>query len=94
MIGKNTLILITILFGFCAEIYGQNVRIILGPDKIALNQAFTITVEVQNDRIRNIDKFPEIPGFDRVGQSSSSSTNILSHFWKFNFLLFFKTRIV
>ena len=78
MIGKNTLILITILFGFCAEIYGQNVRIILGPDKIALNQAFTITVEVQNDRIRNIDKFPEIPGFDRVGQSSSSSTNIIN----------------
>lgn len=78
MIGKRILILITILFGFCAKNFSQNIRIILGPDNIALNQAFTITVEVQNDRIKNIDNFPEIPGFNKVGQSTSSSTNIIN----------------
>jgi len=78
MIGKRILILITILFGFCAKNFSQNIQIILGPDNIALNQAFTITVEVQNDRIKSIDNFPEIPGFNKVGQSTSSSTNIIN----------------
>lgn len=78
MTGKRFLILITILLGFCANIQAQNIRIVLGPDKIALNQAFTITVEVQNDRIKSLDKFPEIPGFNRVSQSTSSSTNIIN----------------
>ena len=78
MISKRILILITFLLGFCVENYAQNVRIILGPDNIALNQAFTITVEVHNDRIKSLDNFPEIPGFNRVGQSTSSSTNIVN----------------
>lgn len=78
MIGKRILIFITLFFSFCATIQAQNIRIILGPDKIALNQAFTITVEVQNDRIKSLDKFPEIQGFNRVGQSTSSSTNIIN----------------
>ncbi len=78
MTEKRIIIFITILLGFCAKIYAQNIRIILGPDEIALNQAFTITVEVQNDRIKTIDNFPEIPGFNKVGQSTSSSTNIIN----------------
>ena len=78
MTEKHILIFITILFGFCAKNQAQNIRIILGPDKIALNQTFTITVEVQNDRIKSIDNFPELPGFNRVGQSTSSSTNIIN----------------
>jgi len=78
MIGKRFLILITIFFGFCAKNSAQNIRIILGPDKIAVNQAFTITVEVQNERIKSLDKFPEIQGLNRVGQSTSSSTNIIN----------------
>jgi len=78
MIGRSFLIVITITVGFCANIFAQNIRIVLGPDKIALNQAFTITVEIQNDRIKNLDKFPEIPGFSKVSQSSSSSTSIVN----------------
>lgn len=78
MIGKRLLIFITLIFGFCVENYAQNIRIILGPDKIALNQAFTITVEVQSDRIKDLDKFPEIPGFNRVGQQTSNSTSIIN----------------
>lgn len=78
MRGKLILILTTIFFGFCDENLAQNIKIILGPDNIALNQAFTITVEVENDRIKSIDNFPEIQGFNRVGQSTSSSTNIIN----------------
>lgn len=78
MIVNRILLLITLFLGFCANISAQNAKIILGPDKIALNQAFTITVEVQNDRIRSIDNFPEIPGLNRIGQSTSSSTNIIN----------------
>ncbi len=78
MIANRILVLITFIFVFCANISAQNTKIILGPDKIALNQAFTITVEVQNNRIRSIDNFPEIPGLNRIGQSTSSSTNIIN----------------
>ncbi len=78
MLGKRILVIITLIFIFCGVSRAQNIKIILGPDNIALNQAFTITVEVQNDRIKSIDNFPEIPGFNRVGQSSSSSTNIIN----------------
>jgi hypothetical protein len=78
MIRKFILILITVFLGFCVENQAQNIQIILGPDEIALNQAFTITVEVQNDRIKNIEGFPQIQGFNPVGQSTSSSTNIIN----------------
>jgi hypothetical protein len=78
MIRKFILILITVFLGFCDENQAQNIQIILGPDEIALNQAFTITVEVQNDRIKNIEGFPQIQGFNPVGQSTSSSTNIIN----------------
>ena len=49
MIVNRILFLITLFLGLCANISAQNAKIILGPDKIALNQAFTITVEVQNN---------------------------------------------
>lgn len=78
MPGKYILIITTIYFGLCANIYAQNAKIILGPDKIALNQAFTITVEVQNDRIKDIGNFPELEGFNKISRSSSSSTNIIN----------------
>ena len=78
MNAKNFLISLTIFLGFCDNISAQNIKIILGPDKIAVNQVFTITVEVENDRIRDIGNFPDLNGFDKVGQSSSSSTNIIN----------------
>ncbi len=78
MTAKNFFLLLTVFLGFCDSIFAQEIKIILGPDKIALNQVFTITVEVENDRIKDIGNFPDIPGFDKVGQSTSSSTNIIN----------------
>ena len=56
----------------------QDVSIDLGPDEIALNQAFTITVTVSGESLKSYDKFPEIEGFIKRGTSSSSSTNIFN----------------
>lgn len=57
---------------------GQQIAIDLGPDKIALNQAFTVTVTVQNQRLSKYSPFPDIEGFVKQGISSSSSTNFIN----------------
>jgi hypothetical protein len=56
----------------------QTVEITLGPDEIGENQALTITVTAQNDRLRSYDNFPDIPGFRKRGQSTQSTTNIVN----------------
>ena len=58
-------------------VFGQEVQITLGPDEIGENQAWTITVTVQNDRLKSYDNFPEIKGFRKRGQSTQSTTNIV-----------------
>ena len=56
----------------------QTIEIALGPDEVGENQAWTITVTVQNDRLKSYDNFPEIPGFRKRGQSTQSTTNIVN----------------
>ena len=56
----------------------QNIQIVLGPDEIGENQVWTITVTVQNDRLKSYDNFPEISGFRKRGQSTQSTTNIVN----------------
>lgn len=58
--------------------HSQNVQITLGPDEIGQNQGWTITVTVNNDRLKNYDNFPDIEGFQKRGTSSSSQTNIIN----------------
>ena len=79
----NSYILLTIIFGFSVNIQAQNVKIILGPDQVAMNQYFSITLEVQNERLKGYDNFPEIKGFKKMGTSSSSSTNIINGKYSF-----------
>jgi hypothetical protein len=64
------------LFGFRA--FAQQVSIQLGPDEIALNEPFAITITAENDQLRTYGQFPDIPGFSKRGTSSSSSTNIIN----------------
>ncbi|MGF1638387.1 MAG: BatD family protein [Cyclobacteriaceae bacterium] len=71
---KNILIL-SLAILLAPALHGQNIRIVLGPDEVALNQYFTITLEVQNERLQGYDNFPEISGFEKRGTSSSSSMN-------------------
>jgi hypothetical protein len=53
-------------------------EITLGPDEIAENQIFTITLTVFNDKIKSYDNFPDIEGFIKRGQSTSSQTSIVN----------------
>jgi len=57
---------------------GQAIQITLGPDEIGENQAWTITITAQNDRLKSYDNFPEIAGFRKRGQSTQSTTNIVN----------------
>jgi BatD DUF11 like domain len=59
-------------------ILAQSVEITLGPDEVGEKQAWTITVTVQNDRLKSYDNFPDIPGFRKRGQSTQSTTNIVN----------------
>lgn len=56
----------------------QTVQVTLGPDEIGENQAWTITVTVQNERLKSFDNFPDIDGFRKRGQSTQSTTNIIN----------------
>ncbi len=56
----------------------QNISIELGPNEIGINEQFVITVKVESDRLNQYDDFPEIPGFEKAGTSTSSSTNIVN----------------
>lgn len=60
------------------SVQAQGVQITLGPDEIGENQAWTITVTVQNDRLKSYDNFPEIEGFRKRGTSTQSTTNIVN----------------
>ncbi|MBV6646181.1 MAG: BatD family protein [Cyclobacteriaceae bacterium] len=74
---KLLLSCITILI-LSFSISAQEIRIDLGPDQVAVNQYFTITLTVENERLKNYSPFPEIPGFVKRGTSSSSSTNFIN----------------
>jgi BatD DUF11 like domain len=57
----------------------QTIQITLGPDEIGENQAWTISVSIQNERFKSHDfVFPEITGFRKRGTSSQSQTSIVN----------------
>jgi hypothetical protein len=56
----------------------QDIKITLGPDEIGENQAWTITVTVENERLKNYDNFPDIDGLRKRGTSTQSTTNIVN----------------
>jgi hypothetical protein len=64
--------------GFISRAQAQQAQITLGPDEIGENQAWTITVTVQNDRLKSYDNFPDIDGFRKRGTSTQSTTNIVN----------------
>jgi len=56
----------------------QEVGIVIGKTEIPVNLFFTITIKIENDRLKSYDNFPDIPSFTKRGTSSSSSTNIIN----------------
>ncbi len=58
--------------------WSQDIKIEIGKKEVALNEPFTISIIVENDRIKNYDEFPDIQGFTKQAKSTSSSTNIIN----------------
>ena len=73
---RGLLIFLLLITARVAE--AQQIQIVLGPDEIGENQAWTISITVQNDRIKSYDNFPEVTGFKKAGASNQSSTSIVN----------------
>jgi hypothetical protein len=58
--------------------FSQNLQIILGPDEIGENQAWTISVTANNESLKSYDNFPDIDGFRKRGTSTQSQTSIVN----------------
>ena len=69
---------ILFFFMIVQSTFAQQASIELGPNQIGSNEQFTITLKIQDERLRQYDNFPEIPGFQQAGTSTSSSTNIVN----------------
>ncbi|MGL1887573.1 MAG: BatD family protein [Reichenbachiella sp.] len=75
---RKGLLFINFWLGVVAITHAQVITIELGASEIAINQYFTITAKVHNERFQNYGGFPEIKGFQKRGTSSSSSTNFIN----------------
>lgn len=79
MYVKRNSVWLLVFFIFLSHfVVAQEITITEGPGEISLNEAFTITVTIKNERLSEYDGFPEIPGLSKRGTSSSSSTNIVN----------------
>lgn len=57
----------------------QSVKIELGPDEVRLNQYFTITITVTDEKLSSYDAFPDLEGFVKRGTSSSSNMSYINN---------------
>ncbi len=74
-------LIVILLTLFCSAPFlgfAQEASITLGPPEIGMNQIWTITVTVQNDKLNNYSEFPEVEGFRKAGTSSASNTQIIN----------------
>lgn len=74
----RTTLFLSLLFSNLVASGQDNIQIVLGPDEIGENQAWTITVTVNNDRLKNYENFPDIEGFRKRGTSTQSQTSIVN----------------
>lgn len=79
MFKRGKYILLFLLL-FCVSAFSESgdVRIKLGKNKIGLNQAFTITISIENEYLKTYGEFPDIKGFKKMGTSSSTNTSIVN----------------
>jgi len=75
---KRCFLLFILFYANFSVAMAQNIQIVLGPDEIGENQAWTITVTAQNEQLKSYDNFPDITGFKKRGTSSQSTTNIVN----------------
>jgi hypothetical protein len=73
MLGKSYILLNFFLLLATLSV-AQEFSLQLGPNQIALNEPFTITLLIRNGELESYSAFPDVPGFDRAGTSTASST--------------------
>jgi hypothetical protein len=62
------------LFLFTQKSFAQDVAVKYNKSEISLSEYFTITITIQNNKLKEYSGFPDIEGFVKRGTSSSSST--------------------
>src|SRR5262249_36348716 len=72
-----SLILFATTFAF-SQTNKNNISVQLGPDKIGVNEAWIITITVNNERLTGYDNFPDIEGFRKRGTSTQSQTQVIN----------------
>ena len=72
------LVFMSAIILLAASSNAQNVKVEVGPGEIALNEAFTITVTVENSQLKKLSEFPDIEGMIKRGTSSSTSTQFIN----------------
>lgn len=75
---KSGILGCVLLLIFVKVSMAQELKIEYGPDEIAINQLFTITLTVENERLQNYSPFPEVDGLVKRGTSSSTSTSFIN----------------
>lgn len=78
MKSRLQLLFLIVLLGLPWATLGQQIQILLGPDEIGENQAWTIHVTVSNDQLKSYSSFPDIQGFRKRGTSTQSQTSIVN----------------
>lgn len=74
---KAVIVVLTLFYSLIGSAQ-DNIKIILGPEEIGENQAWTIHVSVQNEQLKGAVNFPDIEGFRKRGTSSQSQTSIIN----------------
>lgn len=69
---------IIMLIGLQFSAKSQEVSVEIGETEIGLQDVFSITASVSNDRLNTVTGFPEIQGLTKVGTSSSQNTSIIN----------------
>ena len=66
-------ILLLGMAGSSQIVFAQEVVILLGPNKLPINEYFTISVTLRNQPLQNLGDFPEIEGFKKSTRTSTTS---------------------
>lgn len=75
---KTVFLAYLVCLSWIANAQSNQISIQLGPDEIGENQPWTITVTIQNDRLKSYGNFPDIEGFRKRGTSTQSQTSMVN----------------
>lgn len=69
---------LAIMMLYCHPVSSQEITIELGPDRIGINQVWTVSVTKINERLEfDRSVFPDIKGFEKQGTSTNTAMNTL-----------------